>query len=113
MQEVAVEGTDRVHVEHIYPQTPAGPEMTEPRAGDRPAQEPDTARQARQHVHQERGLATKERDGYADSDILMTKELLARDGWDTLAIDERQRGAEQLGIRDLELSVRGEACRGR
>lgn len=36
-------------------------------------------------------FGTKKRDGYSDSDILMTKELLAGDSWDTAAIDERRR----------------------
>jgi hypothetical protein len=36
-------------------------------------------------------FATKKRDGYAGSDILMTQELLSIDTWDTAAIDERQR----------------------
>ena len=36
-------------------------------------------------------FTTKKRDGYADSDILMTKDLLAIDAWDTAAIEKRQR----------------------
>jgi hypothetical protein len=36
-------------------------------------------------------FATKKRDGYADSDILMTSELLDLDAWDTAAIETRQR----------------------
>ena len=36
-------------------------------------------------------FATKKRDGYADSDILMTSELLELDAWDTAAIETRQR----------------------
>jgi hypothetical protein len=35
-------------------------------------------------------FATKKERGYEGSDILMTKELLARDTWDAAAIDERQ-----------------------
>ena len=36
-------------------------------------------------------FSTKAANGYADSDLLMTKELLERDVWDSHAIDERQR----------------------
>lgn len=36
-------------------------------------------------------FATKKRDGYAGSDILLTRELLALDIWDTAAIERRQR----------------------
>jgi hypothetical protein len=36
-------------------------------------------------------FATKKERAYADSDILMTKELLDRDDWSAQAIDERQR----------------------
>ena len=36
-------------------------------------------------------FATKKKDGYAGSDILMTQELLTLDEWDTQEIDKRQR----------------------
>lgn len=41
------------------------------------------------------GFATKKEKGYAGSDILMTKELLDLNVWDTASIDERQRELSQ------------------
>ncbi len=35
-------------------------------------------------------FSTKKKDGYADSDIVLTKELLTLNTWDTAAIDKRQ-----------------------
>jgi hypothetical protein len=90
-QELSVEGTDRVHVEHIYPQTPDG------------ARWPNHAQMINRLGNltllgkrlntsiKNADFATKKEKGYEGSDILMTKELLARDAWDAAAIDERQR----------------------
>jgi hypothetical protein len=91
-QEVAVEGTDRVHVEHIYPQTP-----------DEGAKWPNHAQVIERLGNltllgkrlntsiKNADFPTKKAQGYAGSDILMTQELLGLDHWDTEAIDERQR----------------------
>jgi hypothetical protein len=90
-QEVAVEGTDRVHVEHIYPQTPDGPKWSNHaqvinRLGNL------TLLGKRLNTSIKNGdFARKKHDGYASSDILMTQELLALETWDTDAINERQR----------------------
>lgn len=90
-QELSVEGTDRVHVEHIYPQTPDG------------ARWPNHAQMINRLGNltllgkrlntsiKNADFATKKEKGYEGSDILMTKELLARDTWDAAAVDERQR----------------------
>lgn len=45
-------------------------------------------------------FATKKKDGYAGSDILMTQELLSIDIWDTAAIDARQRELSK-GVFDI------------
>lgn len=90
-QELAVEGTDRVHVEHIYPQTPDGPKWTNHaqvinRLGNM------TLLGKRMNTSiKNANYATKKERAYSDSDIVMTKELLAFDDWDTAAIDTRQR----------------------
>lgn len=90
-QEVAVEGTDRVHVEHIYPQTPAGPKWPNHqqvlnRLGNL------TLLGKRLNLIIKNGdFATKKADGYAGSDIVMTQDLLALDTWDPAAIEARQR----------------------
>ena len=91
-QEVAVEGTDRVHVEHIYPQTPAGPKWPNHaqvinRLGNL------TLLGSRLNTSIKNAeFARKKEAGYASSDILLTRELLSwDDAWDMDAIDERQR----------------------
>ena len=89
--EVAVEGTDRVHVEHIYPRTPSGTRWTNHaqvihRLGNL------TLLGRRLNVAiQNSDFRTKKEKGYVTSDILLTKELLEFDEWDAAAIDRRQR----------------------
>jgi hypothetical protein len=90
-QEVAVEGTDRVHVEHIYPQTPDGPKwanhaQTLNRLGNLTL----LGRRLNTSI-KNADFATKKTAAYADSDIVMTRELLTYDAWDTAAIERRQR----------------------
>jgi uncharacterized protein DUF262/uncharacterized protein DUF1524 len=90
-QEVAIEGTDRVHVEHIYPQTPSGPRWpNHPQVINRLGNLTLLGKRINISI-QNADFPTKKKDGYADSDVLITKELLALDTWDTSAIDERQR----------------------
>ncbi len=90
-QEVAIEGTDRVHVEHIYPQTPS--EETWPnhaQAINRLGNLTLLGKRLNTSIGNA-GFATKQRDGYAASEILMTQELIPLEKWDMNAIDERQR----------------------
>ncbi len=90
-QEVAVEGTDRVHVEHIYPQTPDGPRWpNHAQVINRLGNLTLLGKRLNTSIKNS-DFRTKKKYGYADSDILMTKELLAIKTWDTPAIDERQR----------------------
>jgi hypothetical protein len=90
-KEVEISGTDRVHVEHIYPQAPDGPKWANHaavvnRLGNL------TLLGKRLNTSIKNGdFLTKKEKGYAGSDILMTQELLALDGWNSDAIDERQR----------------------
>jgi hypothetical protein len=89
-EELSVEGTDRVHVEHIYPRTPVADRWPNHaavinRLGNL------TLLGKRFNTSIKNGdFATKKEKAYDGSDILMTKELMDRDTWDEAAIDERQ-----------------------
>jgi hypothetical protein len=89
-QEVAIEGTDRVHVEHIYPQTPSGTKWPNHsqvinRLGNL------TLLGSRLNTSiKNADFSTKKQEGYAASDIVMTKELMAVGSWDLAAIEARQ-----------------------
>ena len=88
--EVSVESTDRVHIEHIYPQTPAVSKwpnhaQTINRLGNL------TLLGKRLNTSiKNADFATKKEKGYSSSDILMTKELLDFDEWTPASIDARQ-----------------------
>ena len=89
-QELAVELGDRVHVEHIYPQTPDGPKWPNHaqlinRLGNH------TLLGRRLNTAIKNGdFATKKEKGYRSSDVLMTKELLGYDDWSPETIERRQ-----------------------
>ena len=90
-EEVAVEGTDRVHVEHIYPRTPDGPKWpNHPQMINRLGNLTLLGKRLNTSIRNS-DFATKKEKGYSASDILMTKELLALDKWDAAEIDRRQR----------------------
>ncbi len=90
-QEVAVEGTDRVHVEHIYPQAPDGPKWpNHAQVINRLGNLTLLGKRLNTSI-KNADFATKKTEGYAGSDIVMTKELLSLDTWDTEAIAKRQR----------------------
>jgi hypothetical protein len=89
-QEVSVEGTDRVHVEHIYPQTPAFERWPNHRSMiDRLGNLTLLGKRFNTSVKNS-DFGTKKAQAYEQSDILMTKELLAWDDWNAEAIDARQ-----------------------
>jgi hypothetical protein len=90
-QEVAVEGTDRVHVEHIYPQTPDGAKWSNHAQIINRIGNLTLLGKRLNTAIKNADFASKQKDGYASSDILMTKELLTLGTWNTTAIDERQR----------------------
>ena len=90
--EVTVEGPDRVHVEHIYPQTPAGDRWAHHfalinRIGNL------TLLSRRLNMSIKNGDFAAKKPAYEQSDIMMTRELAGLDSWDGEAIDARQ---EQL-----------------
>lgn len=88
--EVSVEAPDKVHVEHIYPQTPAGPRWQNHaqminRLGNL------TLLGKRLNISvRNADFPTKKRKAYEPSDILMTKELVALADWDADAVAARQ-----------------------
>lgn len=80
-----------MHVEHIYPQTPDGPKWpNHAQFLNRLGNLTLLGRSLNTSI-KNADFATKKRDGYSGSDILLTRELLAIDTWDTAAIEERQR----------------------
>jgi hypothetical protein len=89
-QEVAVEGTNRVHVEHIYPQTPAEDKWPNHAAVINRLGNLTLLGKRFNASIKNAGFPTKKVKAYADSDILMTKELVKRESWDTEAVAERQ-----------------------
>lgn len=88
--EVSVEGSDRVHVEHIYPQTPTSPWPNHRAMIDRLGNLTLLGKRLNTSI-KNADFATKKEQAYEGSDILMTKELLGLDEWTSEAIDERQR----------------------
>ncbi len=77
-------------MEHIYPQTPSG-ERWENHAALVNRLGNLTLLSRRLNVAIKNGdFATKKASAYIHSDIVMTKELLAREAWDPAGIDERQ-----------------------
>jgi hypothetical protein len=90
-QEVEISGTDRVHVEHIYPQTPDGPKWDNHAAVINRLGNLTLLGKRLNTAIKNADFITKKEKGYASSDILMTQELLPLDSWDTDAVGERQR----------------------
>ena len=89
-QEVAVAGTNRVHVEHIYPQTPASEKWpNHPAVINRLGNLTLLGMRFNTSV-KNADFATKKAKAYASSDILMTRELVDRESWNADAIAERQ-----------------------
>lgn len=89
-QEVSVEGTDRVHVEHVYPQTPTESWPNHRAVIDRLGNLTLLGKRLNSSV-KNADFATKKKQAYEGSDIVMTQELLSLDDWTPEAIDERQR----------------------
>jgi hypothetical protein len=89
-KELAVEGADRVHVEHIYPQTPpdadkwGGHDLWIDRLGNLTL----LAKRLNEKIKNSKFLVKKPE--YAKSDLELTKQLLKYDDWNTENINERQ-----------------------
>jgi hypothetical protein len=90
-QEMDVKGTARVHVEHIYPQIPQADERWPNHAAVLNRLGNHTLLGKRPNTKIKNGnFATKKQDAYAQSDILMTKDLCEYGEWNTDAIAKRQ-----------------------
>jgi hypothetical protein len=90
-QEVTVDAPDRVHVEHIYPQTPeaGGKWANHSQVINRLGNLTLLGKRLNTAI-KNADFATKKEEGYKNSDLVLTKELLAIDVWDVDAIDTRQ-----------------------
>jgi len=88
-KEVSVEGSDRVHVEHIYPQTPSSPWPNHRAAINRLGNLTLLGKRLNTSI-KNADFATKKEQAYEGSDILMTRELLDFDEWNSETIDSRQ-----------------------
>jgi hypothetical protein len=78
-------------VEHIYPQTPDGAAWpNHAQVINRLGNLTLLGKRLNTSI-KNADFATKKKDGYAGSDILMTQELLSIDSWDARAIDKGQR----------------------
>ncbi|MGH2778415.1 MAG: DUF262 domain-containing protein [Actinomycetota bacterium] len=96
-EEVAVELGDRVHVEHIYPQTPEVGERWQNHAQmiNRLGNLTLLGKRLNTSI-KNADFATKKEKGYKSSDILLTKELLAHDAWSPEAVEARQQEVSAL-----------------
>jgi hypothetical protein len=89
-QEVAVEAPDRVHVEHIYPQTPqqgerwADHNLVINRIGNL------TLLARRLNTQIRNGNFEAKRPAYSASDLRLTNSLMAFPDWNTARVNERQ-----------------------
>ncbi|GAA2748313.1 DUF262 domain-containing protein [Terrabacter aerolatus] len=97
--EVSVELGDRVHVEHIYPQTPETGAKWQNHAQmiNRLGNLTLLGKRLNTSI-KNADFATKKEKGYTGSDILLTKELLQRDDWSPGAVEARQREMSALAF---------------
>ncbi len=96
-EEVAVEFGDRVHVEHIYPQTPEAGARWQNHAQmiNRLGNLTLLGKRLNTSI-KNADFTTKKEKGYKNSDIVLTKDLLARDVWSAAAVEARQREMSAL-----------------
>jgi hypothetical protein len=74
-QELSGEGTDRVHVEHIYPQTPADETWHNHAAAINRLGDLTLLEKRMNTSVKNADFATNKEKAYADSDILMTRDF--------------------------------------
>ena len=95
--EVTVELPDRVHLEHIYPQTPQEARWPNHSAAvDRLGNLTLLSRKMNQAIRNAPFL--EKRETYTVSDILLTRELAGYEEWNAQSIDSRQAGLADLAI---------------
>jgi Protein of unknown function DUF262/Protein of unknown function (DUF1524) len=97
-QEVKVEGPDRVHLEHIYPQTPINAWSNHSAMVNRLGNLTLLGKRLNTAIKNSEFPIKKER-GYENSDILMTRTLLEVDTWDASAINVRQKELSKWAFR--------------
>lgn len=96
-EEVAVELGDRVHVEHIYPQTPEAGARWQNHAQMISRLGNLTLLGKRLNTSiKNADFSTKKEKGYKSSEILLTKELYDRDDWSPEVVEERQKEMSAL-----------------
>jgi len=98
-QEVLVELGDRVHVEHIYPQTPEGDARWDNHAQmvNRLGNLTLLGKRINTSI-KNADFETKKNLGYSSSDILLTKDLLAEESWSAETVEKRQRVLSKLAF---------------
>jgi hypothetical protein len=97
-QEVEVGGTDRVHVEHIYPQTPEGAKWPNHAATINRLGNLTLLGKRLNTSIKNADFTSKKARGYAGSDILMTQALLSLGEWDADEVDRRQHELSTLAF---------------
>ncbi|GAA1154764.1 DUF262 domain-containing protein [Nesterenkonia sandarakina] len=95
--EVAVELADRVHVEHIYPQTPETDARWSVHAQmiNRLGNMTLLGKRLNTSI-KNADFSTKKEKGYEASDILLTKELLVHGTWSPAIVEARQKEMSEL-----------------
>lgn len=89
-EEVSVEGADSVHVEHIYPRSPsANPWDDHDRFVHRIGNLTLLDRILNVSIRNA-DFATKKKEAYSKSELLITKDLLAYENWTPEDIEQRQ-----------------------
>lgn len=97
-QEMTVEEPDRIHVEHIYPQTPEGDKWINHAAIINRLGNLTLLSKRLNTSVKNADFATKKEKAYKDSDVLMTQELLAYEDWDAESIDVRQQALSEFAF---------------
>jgi hypothetical protein len=94
-----VELGDRVHVEHIYPQTPEGDARWDNHAQmvNRLGNLTLLGKRINTSI-KNADFETKKNLGYSSSDILLTKDLLAEESWSAETVEKRQRVLSKLAF---------------
>jgi hypothetical protein len=95
-EEFQLSGSDRVHIEHIYPQRPPQrwPEHQDVvnRLGNL------TLLDARLNQTIQNGPFPQKKPYYQNSQVLLTRDLLPFDDWSPIAVDERQQELSSLAV---------------
>lgn len=98
-QEMVVDASDRVHLEHIYPQMPAAERWpNHAQMINRLGNLTLLSKRLNTSI-KNADFDTKKDKGYTGSDIQLTKELLTVDSWSSESIEERQKGLSEFALK--------------